>query len=190
MCLITEKTLQGPVFSLLLIGYPLPTLLRLALLILHNPPYEPIDVILSYSHLNLQNATFLEFAPQLYEKAKVEQLIAASPLSMGLLTPKPPSWHPAPPGLLKAVRDASAGLPAAGDFPNLALGYSIRRTGARFGNTPLVVGFSTLKEVHEAIKVWREIQTGAGADGRKEAEEAARTVFEQAGYLNWSWSSP
>ena len=57
------------------LGYPLPTLLRLALLVLHTAPYEPLDVVLSYSHLNLQNSTLIAFAPVFRERALVRQLI-------------------------------------------------------------------------------------------------------------------
>ncbi|KAG6830629.1 hypothetical protein H0H92_015721 [Tricholoma furcatifolium] len=167
-------------------GYPLPTLLRLALLILHTPPFKPVDVILSYSHLSLQNGTFLKYVPQLQERAKVGQLLAASPFSMGLLTSSPPPWHPASSDLLAAARQASdvwgQGL------PNLALGYSIRNTGGR-DNIPLVAGFSTPQEVYECIKVWRELQ-GGEAEGRRDAESAVQNVFAEAGYLDWSWASP
>ncbi|TFK43310.1 Aldo/keto reductase [Crucibulum laeve] len=179
---------EGLIKNIGITGYPLPTLLRLAILILHKAPFKPIDVMLSYSHLCLQNATFTQFAPHLYERAKVRQLLAASPLSMGLLTPSPPSWHPAPKNLLAAVVEStkiwSRGL------PDLALGFSIRNTGITHGNTPLVVGFSTPQEVHNSVKVWREIQEKLNDGERRAAEEEAREVFQKAGYLDWSWASP
>lgn len=162
------------------------TLLRLSILILHTAPYKPLDVLLSYSHLCLQNATFLEFIPHFYQRARIGQLVAASPLSMGLLTPTPPSWHPAPPKLRQAVVDSSNTWN--GDYPNLAVGYSIRQTGSLEKPLPLAVGFSTPREVHDCVKVWREIQ--AGSEVRKEGETKAREVFKDAGYLDWSWASP
>ena len=114
-------------------------------------------------------------------------MLAASPFSMGLLTMSPPPWHPAP-SEMKAVAKVAAGVWPDG-LPNLALGYTVRHTGSAFRNTPLVVGFSTPEEVHECIKVWREMQdTESG--GRKEAEETVRNIFLKAGYLNWSWASP
>ncbi|KAG6899383.1 hypothetical protein C0993_010682 [Termitomyces sp. T159_Od127] len=167
--------------------YPLPTLLRLALLILHTPPFKPVDVILSYSHLTLQNGTFSRFAPELQERAKVKQLLAASPFSMGLLTSFPPSWHPAPAKMKAAARVASCVWPDG--LPNLALGYAVRNTGSVHGNIPLVAGFSTPEEVHECVRVWREIQDGE-VEGRKKAEETVQDIFSKAGYLDWSWASP
>lgn len=168
-------------------GYPLPTLLRLALLILHNPPYKPIDIILSYSHSSLQNSVFEQFAPWLKGKAQVKTLVVASPLSMGLLTKQPPSWHPAPPALKEAVQAARRSWD--GDFIDLALGYSLGRTGSAHDNIPLVAGFSTLGEVHQCVRVWRKIQ-GGDDEARKAGEEKAREIIKNAGYLDWSWSSP
>ncbi|KAF8914139.1 Aldo/keto reductase [Gymnopilus junonius] len=179
---------EGLVKNIGITGFPLPTLLRLAILILHTPPYKSLDVLLSYSHLCLQNSALLEFIPHFYERAKVGQLVAASPLSMGLLTATPPNWHPAPPELRQAVIESSKTWK--GDFPNLAVGYSIRRASSVEKPLPLVVGFSNPKEVHECIKAWREVQAESGKSERQEGESVARQVFQDAGYLDWSWASP
>ncbi|TFK29329.1 Aldo/keto reductase [Coprinopsis marcescibilis] len=180
---------EGIIKNIGITGYPLPTLLRLALLILHNPPYKPLDILLSYSHLCLQNSNFARFAGEFRERAKVGTLMAASPLSMGLLTNRIPDWHPAPPKLRDAVKEAIAGWE--GDFPNLALGYSINETGIDNGNVPLVLGLSTPAEVHKAIKVWRETRDRAGDVARRKAgEKKAQEVFARAKYLDWSWPSP
>ena len=112
----------------------------------------------------------------------------ASPLSMGLLTSTPPSWHPAPLGLRKAAEDASD-IWARG-LPDLAIGYSIRRTISVEEPLPLVVGFSSPGEVHECVKVWREIQAGHKSEEREESEKQAQEVFRQADFLDWSWPCP
>lgn len=166
-------------------GYPLPTLLRLAVLILHSPPCQPVDVILSYSHLSLQNATFSKFVPLFRDYAKVGQLLTASPMSMGLLSSLPPPWHPAPPELKAIVSRVQDVWPS--KLPNLALGYSIRNTAQ--GNVPLVVGFSHPDEVLEAVRVWWEVQRGLGSEERIKVEEEVRTAFRNAGFLDWSWAS-
>ncbi|KAF9008840.1 NADP-dependent oxidoreductase domain-containing protein, partial [Cyathus striatus] len=179
---------EGLIRHIGITGYPLPTLLRLALLILHTPPCKPVDILLSYSHLTLQNSTFLQFVSHFYKRAKVGQLLSASPFSMGLLTPTPPPWHPAPQKLLKASSQIGKLWPPG--VPNLALSYSIRHTGIDHDNIPLVTGFSTPSEVHECIKVWREVQEAVDEENRKAAEQAAEGIFRQAGYLDWSWPSP
>lgn len=107
---------------------------------------------------------------------------------MGLLKSDPPAWHPAPPDLRLAVVNASKIGDM--DLPNLSTGYSLRHTLSAERLLPLVVGFSTPREVHECIKVWREVQTEGPASDRKEIEELARSIFRDAGYLDWSWASP
>lgn len=172
-------------------GYPLPTLLRLAILVLHTPPYKPLDLVLSYSHLNLQNATFTSFASQFHERARVKQLLTASPLNMGLLTPTPPGWHPAPDKLHQAVSDArQKGEGWEGGLPNLALGYAIRNSGASGGDIPLVTGFSHPREVHECMEVWKEVTDVAHNTNRQAVEDSVVEVFKRSGFLNWSWASP
>lgn len=163
-------------------------LLRLALLILHTPPYKPVEVILSYSHLSLQNATILEFAPAFRERARIGQLLSASPFNMGLLTPSPPTWHPAPEGLRTAASQTQKDWPAG--LPDLALGYAIRHCGPEHGNFPLVAGLSNPEEVHQCVRVWREIQKADGDGDRRRVEEKVRETFRQAGFLDWSWASP
>jgi len=107
---------------------------------------------------------------------------------MGLLTSKPPSWHPAPPRLREAVVDASNKW--AGGLPNLAVGYSIRRSISAEEPLPLVMGFSSPEEVHECVKVWREVLAGHQSDERVKGEEEVREILRQAEYLDWSWASP
>lgn len=172
-------------------GYPLPTLLRLALLVLHNPPYKPLDILLSYSHYTLQNSVFSAYLPHFLERAKIAQLGTASPLSMGLLTPKPPAWHPAPAEYIAAKERAITSVHNwVGGLPNLALGFSLRESGQQgMSDVPRVVGLSNPQEVHEAVKVWREVQ-GAINEERIQNEEAVRKIFREANCEGMSWQSP
>jgi len=186
---------EGLVRAVGISGYPLPVLLRLALLVLHNPPYRPLDAILSYSHYTLQNNIFSAFAPVFRTRANVSQLTTASPLSMGLLKSDVPDWHPAPPELLAAKNKAvdyciSHGWQ--GGLPNLALGFSARRDIPDLMDVPLVVGLSTLAEIHESMKVWWDANCGQEQviQKRKQHEEAVRHIFQVAGWQGWSWPSP
>lgn len=163
----------------------MPTLLRLAILVLNQPPYKPLDVVLSYCHLSLQNSTLTDFAPHFKQRAQVGRLVAASPLCMGLLTPRVPGWHPAPSELRKAVEECHVL-----NLPNVALGFSIRHTGALHHNMPLVVGMSSPHEVHECIKVWREVQEGNRAEARRTYEEMVTKRLDDVGLKDWSWASP
>lgn len=174
-----------------MLGYPLHTLLRLSLLVLHNPPYEPLDVLLNYSHLNLQNDAFAAYVHHFRNRAKIPQLLTASPLNMGLLTPSPPPWHPAPAELRAIAQEAIVQTVKEGweaGLPNLALGYAYRR--ARELDLPTVVGLSKLTEVHETMRVWRALKLDAHAHGgsRKVHEEKALQRFDKL--RNYSWASP
>lgn len=181
---------EGLVRAIGITGYPLPTLLRLALLIAHHSPDQPVDVILSYSHLNLQNSSLINFVQPLVERARVKQVITASPFNMGLLTNAPPvPWHPASPALKAAVLDAAEVARSwPGTLPNLALGYAIRES--RELNLPLVAGFSVTREVHENVAVWREVEAGENRQTRVEMERKVLNVFEKSGHYNESWASP
>lgn len=181
-------------------GYDLPTLLRLSLMFLHNTG-KPIDILLSFSHYDLQNSTFAAYYPALTRRAKIDRVLTASAFSMGLLTPNPPPWHPAPPDLMACVNRVKAWTKTDGGWPeglaNLALGWSMRREGAVMGeegkDVPLVVGLSTPEEIHESVAVWREVvavEAGTGderAKKRKAAEVTAREMFKADGWADRSW---
>ncbi|KAI0092548.1 Aldo/keto reductase [Irpex rosettiformis] len=175
-------------------GYPLPTLLRLALLVQHTElegEKQPVDVLMSYSHLHLQNDTFKNFVAHFHDRARIPQLLTASPLNMGLLTPSPPIWHPAPPVLRDTVKEASAECEREGwedGLVNLALGFAYRE--AKNLGLPTVVGLSKPSEVHETIRIWRELRSPNEALNNKRAE-SEKTFQKRLGELrNYSWASP
>ncbi|KAF9224341.1 Aldo/keto reductase [Gyrodon lividus] len=179
-------------------GYPLPTLLRLAILVKNTAPYKPLDVVMSYCHLTLQNRTLLDFKATFEERAGVRQVISASPLSMGLLTPAPPAWHPASDNVKEAVKAAvqlcaKTSIESGGaGLPKLALEYAFQK--AREVEIPTVVGLSTLENVHENARIWYEVdKLGLGeSEGWKKRVQAVTNVFveEDGGLLDYSWETP
>ena len=110
---------------------------------------------------------------------------------MGLLTPSPPSWHPAPEKLRSLTRDAGDLCAKQGwesGLPNVALGYSYRKSSEL--EVPMVVGLSQLREVHETVKVWRELkaQNAEETQRRSTLEKLVHESFgDEQGY---SWASP
>ncbi|VDC06228.1 unnamed protein product [Peniophora sp. CBMAI 1063] len=179
---------EGLVRNIGITGFPLPTLLRLSLLALHTAPYRPLDIVLSYSHLNLQNDTLRAFAPVLRERARVGMLLTASPLSMGLLTPRVPTWHPAPESLKKAAQEAvircadwNGGLPA------VAIAWASKVAEQGPVPMPSVVGLSKLQEVHQAVRAWRVVRDGAKTEELDAIAVKATAAFEETGTKNWSW---
>ncbi|KAI0721979.1 Aldo/keto reductase [Cerioporus squamosus] len=179
---------EGKIKHVGISAYPLPTLLRIATLVQHTTS-KPLDVLLSYCHISLQNSAFATYAPAFRERAKVGQLLTASPLNMGLLTPKPPSWHPASPELKEAAKKAAKLCEDEqwpGGLPNLAVGYGYRK-GAEL-NMPVVVGLSNPEEVHESVRAWRAIKEGKDKERRVALEEKVSALFGDG--LGWSWASP
>lgn len=169
-------------------AYPLPTLLRIATLVLHTTS-KPLDVLLSYCHISLQNSAFATYAPEFRQRAKIGQLLTASPLSMGLLTPKPPAWHPASPEVKEAAQDAIKlleGQQWPGGLPNLAVGYGYRK-GTELG-LPVVVGLSNPSEVHESVRAWRAIKEGKDEVNRVALEDTVIRMFGDG--FGLSWASP
>ncbi|KAH7930272.1 Aldo keto reductase [Leucogyrophana mollusca] len=185
---------EGVIRNVGISGFPLPTLLRLALLVKAKTG-EPLDIVMSYCHLTLQNRTVVAFKDSFIERAGVKQVVTASPFSMGLLNPKPPAWHPAPDNLKTAVAAAvqkCAQWSERGDsgLPDLALEYSMER--AREAEMPSVVGLSTLKDVHESARVWSTLEKselGKDVEWKKHVQEVT-DLFAEQGLLDFSWETP
>lgn len=136
-------------------------LLRIAILVLHTAPYEPLDMIQTYSHQNLQNATLAEFLPHFRDRAKVPVIANASPLNMGLLTSAgPPEWHGArvKPDLISAVEKANeivqqetADMPGGPKkIEDLAVSFGMRDLrGSKGDALPVVVGCGSLEQASD-----------------------------------------
>lgn len=154
---------------------------------------------MTYSHYNLQNNALVDYLPHFIEQAGVKQLYCASPLSMGFFAPKAPAWHPAPSGMMTARQQAfdivqSENWP--GGIVDLALGFGLRRdrpddSGALPQGIPTVVGLSSPDEVHQAVKVWKEVNSDSpdGNDRRRSLERHVVKCFIDAGWSNWSWDT-
>lgn len=180
-------------------GLPLPALLRTAQFVLERTG-RPLDAVQAYAHLTLQNGTLLAFARALRTRARIAQVLAASPLGMGLLAPPPapPAWHPAPRAVLDAAREAVrvVGEGVAG----VAVAWSVRTaqvgdgSGGQTesdggGKMPVVVGMSDLREVHAAVEAWRWARDKGRQDELESKAALAQGVFERTGTAGWTWPS-
>ncbi|KAF8314773.1 Aldo/keto reductase [Clavulina sp. PMI_390] len=187
---------EGLVRSIGITGYPLPVLLRLALLIKAHFG-EPVESIMTYSHYNLQNISLTQFIGEFAQRAGVTTIYSASPLNMGLLGPNPPPWHFAPPGMFAARDKAVDVIESAkwpGGFANLATGFAFTTSNAVDGRLPsditTVVGLSSMEEVRKAVEVWKEVNAEGGDNVSRIALEAqVRDCFVSAGWADWSWES-
>jgi hypothetical protein len=79
-----------------------------------------------------------------------------------------------------------------GALPNLALGYGMRHSMT--GGMAMAVGFSSLQEVHENMRIWRETRQahdgGEADESRRRMEGEAIRIFEKDQGRNYSWACP
>jgi L-galactose dehydrogenase len=151
-------------------GYPLEVLIRIAAAV-------PIDSILSYCRYNLlvdhMDRRLMPFAQE-----HGIGVINASGLHMGILAGgEAPAWHPAPPQVIAAAREAAEWCRGQGvELSRLALRYCF--------DYPLVastlVGMSTRDEVRRNVDAF-----GASAD----AQMVRRVKAILAPVMNYVWPS-
>jgi L-galactose dehydrogenase len=109
------------------------------------------DMVLSYSHYTLLNASLMDRLAPVCDHLHIG-LVNAAPLDMGLLSPLGPQvWHPASAETLAAVRKARRFC--------TERGISLEVTALKFSQAnPLVastlVGMRTRKELKQNISLW------------------------------------
>lgn len=105
---------------------------------------------------------------------------------MGLLTSTPPPWHPAPSDLRGICQQADHYCRLQGsELATIALhhGFHIKSQ-----EIPVVIGFSTLDEVHKAI--WILSRHTNKEDMLLSLEQVVKEMYNESGYGGWSWASP
>lgn len=135
----------------------------------------------------------MEFKVAFEQRAGVRHVLTASPLSMGLLTPDPPVWHPVSEEIKEAVKGAVrvCERPDGGNgLPELALEYAFQK--AREVGIPTVVGLGSLGDVHENARIWYDVdkQDLGGNEEWKRRVQDVISVFEEGGLLDQSWGNP
>jgi L-galactose dehydrogenase len=110
---------EGKVRFIGITGYPLELLREVA-------EAGGVDTVLSYCHLNLLNTRLAEVLASMARERGIG-LINASPLHMGVLTRQgPPPWHPAPPEVLRAARNAASWCAGrGGSIEDVALRFAL-----------------------------------------------------------------
>ncbi|KAI0440638.1 Aldo/keto reductase [Xylaria telfairii] len=192
-------------------GYPVGVLAELATMILRETG-EPLDAVLSYGHLTIQNTT-LGGAVGRFADAGVDVVLNASMLGMGLLTTRGvaagpmASWHPSPDGLRRACQDL---VPVAADSGERLEVIAIRwaldhwaTVGAvkGSGNSRLpsaarvgvsVMGISNTAELEETCRVFNSViealePESADADGMalRQASHERRAKIEAVVEKMW-----
>ncbi|KAJ2888199.1 hypothetical protein GGI21_003387 [Coemansia aciculifera] len=193
---------QGLVRKVGISGYPLPVMLRICQI--QQERGVPLDVCLSYCNLNLHCQSLAAFVPKLRE-AGVETIIAASPLSMGLLCQsEAPEWHPAKPQLKAAVKQCAelverfsqsyGNAETGGSSVSLAeiaenYAFSYNKVDVH------LVGAKTVQEIEHAVRAYdRAQQLQLYASGRY-ANPRIQHLYSQIKatlepFAHYTWTSP
>ncbi|CAO3586382.1 unnamed protein product [Absidia cylindrospora] len=172
-------------------GYPLPVLLKIAQH--QHEKGQPLDVILSYSHYNLQNTSLSDYTP-LFRTAGVRYILNASPLNMALFREAgPPEWHPAYAELRQAAHQCAQVAKENGlNISTLASMFAFNGRDT-FQLDSTVIGLERKEEVQQAIRAWKT--TKAREEGSEQVPPVETKVLDQINALlkphkNYSWQSP
>jgi D-arabinose 1-dehydrogenase len=191
---LRELQAEGKIRKVGIAGFPLPYLLRLALLI-REQTGKPVDILQSFAHQTLLNSTLSNGYLEAFEKAGVKQVVNAAPLAMGILTTQGgPSWHP--------IRDVEGGryYQATREAAKLCQERetSLEAVASDFGYrpvhqsdgklVPVVIGCKNLSEVHRALESYARVAYDR-TDSR-DLQEEVRNIFEKVGAADWSWANP
>ncbi|KAK0742955.1 Aldo/keto reductase family-domain-containing protein [Schizothecium vesticola] len=209
-------------------GFPPLRLAELAELVLAETG-EPLDAVLSYGHFTVQNCGLVSGgALERLKGAGVGVVLNASVLGMGLLTSRGipadredgtsplAGWHPSPPGLRTVCKGLAGMAEKAGErLEGVAIRWAMEewaREGAgtgvdvmvpgealprRVGGT--VCGVSSVAELDETVKEWREVMAGLGPvapEGALERrEKVGRLVRDEfwpalGEWKDYAWASP
>ncbi|KAI0204430.1 Aldo/keto reductase [Astrocystis sublimbata] len=160
-------------------GYPVSVLADLADMILRETG-EPLDAVLSYGHLSIQNTTLNRFMDR-FVAAGVDVVLNASMLGMGLLTTRGAdagpmaSWHPSPEGLRQACQDlVPVAVSSDEKLEVVAIRWALDHwavAGAARGSTysslpegtrvgVSVMGISNIAELEETWRVFNSVMEG------------------------------
>ncbi|KAJ2714454.1 hypothetical protein H4R19_001720 [Coemansia spiralis] len=195
---LLELQRRGVVKQVGISGYPLDVLLRIAQV--QHARGTPLDVCLSYCNFNLHCRRLPAYVPAL-RAAGVRTIVAASPLSMGLLNHgATPEWHPAKPELKAAIarcveqlpqQRAADSSPVATTLAGIAecFAFSYRDVDVH------LVGANTRGEVECALSAFSRAQeVQLARDGKFKDPELQRAYEVIAGILrpffDYAWPSP
>ncbi|KAJ1825313.1 hypothetical protein GGH91_000167 [Coemansia sp. RSA 2671] len=186
-----ELKQQGLVRKVGISGYPLDVLLRICQI--QQGRGFPLDVCLSYCNYNLHCQALTAAVPKL-RAAGVETIIAASPLSMGLLSDdETPEWHPAKSELKAAVKQC---IDLVRSSDKISLAEIAENYAFSYNDVDVhLVGAKTAQEVEHALRAYAHAQQlQLHAYGKYEDDNIQRicaqikTILEP--FAEYTWPSP
>ncbi|KAI9470366.1 hypothetical protein LPJ78_005652 [Coemansia sp. RSA 989] len=188
-----ELKQQGLVCKVGISGYPLNVLLDIAET--QQKRGKPLDVCLTYCNFNLHCQVLADYTAKLHE-AGVKTIIAASPLSMGLLSDsETPAWHPAKSELKAAIADC-ANLIDKFQSDSISLTRMAENYAFSYNKADVhLVGAKNSNEVYCALDAFSRAQRLGLAEGGKYPDAGIQRLFEQIQsilkpFASYTWPSP
>lgn len=179
-----ELKRQGVIRMVGISGYPLDVLLRICEIL--NERGCPLDACLSYCNYNLHCQILPDYVPKL-RAAGVSTIIAASPLSMGLLHEKmTPQWHPAKQELKDAVSQCIEKIKPY----QMSLAEMAEQFAFAYNKVDVhLVGAKTAQEVEHALNAYLKSQD---IDNTSEQQKQANEMVDKilAPFASYTWPSP
>jgi hypothetical protein len=170
-------------FALLTTGLPVEILVARAEAV-QKYLRRPLDIILSYSNMTLQNVSLKAALPR-FSAAGLKRVLTASPLSMGLLrSAGPQPWHPATQAQKEACFRARDYVEEQGE--NLA-DASMRFLFAKW-DEGTVGGWSSIRELEDAVKMWHRVKSGVDREKDEILWKGARDAM--GDQVDTMWASP
>ncbi|SCU81721.1 LAFA_0C06766g1_1 [Lachancea sp. 'fantastica'] len=171
-------------------GYPVKFLLSIALQSLKIAEIGPLDAVLSYANLNLQNTILEDEFEHFKNEARVKVVENGSILSMSLLrAQKTLQFHPCSTELRERAEKAAQYAAAQGkDLATLATKYALSRWVDR---GPTVLGVSSVSELEIALQSYWDVIDRVGHDlSASDSEDVAHIQGTILGeHLNETWKS-
>ncbi|QPG73439.1 hypothetical protein FOA43_000749 [Brettanomyces nanus] len=185
---LMELKREGLIHYVGISGYPVNFLYHIATTVQSIPEIGPLDLVLSYCNMCLQNALLFDYYDKFMENTGIKLLNNGSILSMSLLrNQETRSFHPAS-ETLKDCCDKLAKLLEKDyhvDLAELATRFAIRRWLKKEGKT--VLGVSTLGELESA---WDQYQLVLSK--KLDTQDAKLIDISQSylgGHMNETWQS-
>ncbi|KAJ2814378.1 hypothetical protein GGI24_006408 [Coemansia furcata] len=189
-----ELKQQGLVRKVGISGYPLDVLLRISQI--QQRRGAPLDVCLSYCNFNLHCQALATFVPRL-RTAGVETIIAASPLSMGLLSDdETPNWHPAKLELKDAVKQCVDLVRSCNKECGISLAEIAENFAFSYGKVDVhLVGAKMAQEVEHALHAYARAQQLQLCSSGKYEDSSIQGVYNQIRailepFAEYTWPSP
>ena len=153
-------------------GYDLNAIIKVAETVLHTLG-RPVDVVQNWAQLSLQNTRLETFGLPALKAVGVKAVCNASPLACGLLRAdgvpvgKLGDWHPAPPKLRAAAKEAAAWVSenSKDSLASVSLRFAISRAMVVSTDTfkvTTITGISTRSDLTENISAARRILRSDG----------------------------